>query len=123
MTLFYLDSNVYGVGGSALNHTIYRRLVNKYPDCLIIPEWSTPYDWASTASYRHMNLGMLGTPASVRGLYPDAFSVLNVADQDFALKKNALIEAVRSGDVLLFRAWWQSPELHWIDAIYTEARR
>jgi len=121
-TIFYLDSNAYANGGP-INHTIYRRLAQDFPDCLIFPELEGTYDWASTAPYNEVRMNMMVTPQSVKDIYPQAFSLLNVADADFASHKQTLINSVRSGDILLFRGWWNAEEIPMVQEIYAAAQR
>jgi len=62
--------------------------------------------------------GHFSTPADVRDIYPHAFSVLYVADGPVEENKAALIEAVKRGDILLFRGWWDDPFNEMVRQIY-----
>ena len=61
------------------------------------------------------------TPAGVREAYPHAFSVLRVvdgpplSDPDSISKLSA---AVKAGDILLVRPWWDDPQTTDIKHIY-----
>ena len=65
--------------------------------------------------------GHVSTPANVRRIYPGAFTVLNVADGPVDADHDALVAAVRQGDILLFRAWWDDTYNAKVKSIYQEA--
>jgi hypothetical protein len=51
------------------------------------------------------------TPPEVRAVYPDAFSVIRVADAPLIQKDfDAIVAAVRSGDIIMFRTWLDDPD-------------
>ncbi len=122
-SIFYVDSNIWG-GGSALGHSIFRQLQGDFPDVLLIPEWETPYYYGATAPYNQANMGVLQTSKAVRELYPNAFSVINIADGNVGDpgRRPAVVEGVKNGDILLYRAWWKdAPEIPLMQSIYAEA--
>jgi len=120
-TLFHIDSSAYA-GWGPFSHTIMRTLAAEFADCLLIPEIVHDYYSGSTAPYRQANMDMLGTVPQQRAIYPNAFSVVNIADADFQKNGSTLIEKVRSGDILVFRAWFGSPEIGPMQAIYSAAQ-
>ena len=131
-TLIYADSTVLhvprpggGVDAIPMPAAMLARLAARFPDTLIIPEQETPRAWACAAPYNELRQGVAATPALVRALYPKSFSVLQVNDAGDALarRRRDLIDAVRAGDVLLFRSWWDDPDNAVIRDIYAEAAK
>jgi hypothetical protein len=125
-TLFYIDSN--GGKGGISDVTIFRRLHQKYSDCLIAPELCTPEYYTCTTPYRELRnsapwAGVAATPKSIKEVYPDAFSLINVADGDIQRHRQELLQAVRQGDLLLYRSWYRSPEFFAVKLIFHEAGR
>jgi len=118
--LFYVDTNVYASGGP-ISVSIWRQLAEEFPDCLFFPELETANDWSVTAPYNQANMNMFLTPSSVLDLYPQAFSLINVADINFQTYHDVLVRSVKEGNILLFRAWFPSPEIPYVQAIYQEA--
>ncbi|MCX6595970.1 MAG: Ig-like domain-containing protein [Acidobacteria bacterium] len=122
VTLFYIDSNIWG-GGGPLAHTMFRALQQEFPNVLMIPEWENAQYYGATAPYNQANMDVLRTNDSIRELYPDAFSVINIADgrlEDVA-RRAAVVEGVKNGDILLYRAWWPAPEVSLMQSIYADA--
>jgi len=119
-TLFYVDSTVrcdLNADGLFELHTlpaeIFQSLHRQFPDVLLIPEESSTRHHAYTAPYHEImpphNYTI--TPPEVRAVYPNAFSVIRVADtpviqSDF----DAIVAAVRSGDIIMFRTWLDDPD-------------
>lgn len=120
-TLFYVDTNLYHRSGP-IAHTIFRRLMAEFPGCLFIPEWENNYYWGTSAPYNEADMGVLRTWDDIREVYPDAFSVINIADVDpVGGPRDALVNGVRSGDILLFRGWFTSSDISVVESIYSEA--
>jgi hypothetical protein len=63
------------------------------------------------------------TPAEARCVYPEAFSVLYVADGPVDEHREQLVKAVKSGDILLFRGWWDDPYNAKVKSIYQDAKK
>jgi hypothetical protein len=61
------------------------------------------------------------TPAGARTVYPKAFSVLMAPDGDEPEDHDALVAAVRNGDILLFNGWYDNPGVAKIKDLYREA--
>jgi hypothetical protein len=72
-------------------------------------------------SYAHHKSS--STPAGARLVYPKAFSVLLISDGDRPEDHNALVDAVRNGDILVFNGWYNNDEAQKIKTIYEEASR
>jgi hypothetical protein len=124
-TLFYIDSNAgkHGVFGV----DIFRRLLEKHPDCLIAPEHCTTEYFACTTPYRELRKsapwgGVASTPETIKELYPGTFSLINVADGDIHGRRKELLQAVKSGDILLYRSWYRSNEFSKVKSIYYDAK-
>ena len=124
-TLFYVDST-YDASGHSLSADIFRKIAEKYPDILLIPEHKNTRDYAYSApliSFDHH--GVAQTPNATREAYNSAFSVImaTVSGADkMAARKDALIEAVRHGDILLVNAWYEGAHTEFIKRIYADAK-
>lgn len=111
-TLFYIDSTV-EPNGAVLDAGIFQQAGAALPDSLLIPEETTPKDYAYTAPFKTFIFhGDLGTEASVYGYYPHAFSANLINDVDpakLAAAQAQLTKAVRAGDILMTHAdYWQA---------------
>ncbi len=120
-TMFYVDSN--GDPNVPIPAQIFEQVHAAVPDVLLIPEQQDARYYRSTAPYDELRGGVTSTPAWARALYPRAFTVINVSDGDTKGKHAELVQAVKSGDVLMFRAWWDDPFNADVKSIYAEAKR
>jgi hypothetical protein len=119
-TLFYVDSTMrwdLGASGEFSLHTLpaefFQSLHRQFPDVLLIPEESSTRHYAYTAPYHEIMPphNYTQTEPEVRAVYPDAFSVIRVADMPVIQKDfDALVNAVRGGDIIMFRTWMDDPE-------------
>ncbi len=119
-TLFYLDSTV-TVSGS-LNPDVFKSLADGYPDVLLIPENESMRYFAYSAplnSYVHHKV--TSTPVGARIVYQKAFSVLMAPDGDRPEDHDALVTAVRDGDILVFNCWYNNAGVTKIKKLYEEA--
>src|SRR6266516_6394030 len=119
-TLFYVDSTA-TVSGS-LNPDVFKAVAQAYPDVLLIPENESMRYFAYSAplnSYVHHKV--TSTPAGARMVYPKAFSVLMAPEGDRPEDHDALVTAVRRGDILLFNGWYNGVEAGKIKKLYEEA--
>lgn len=122
-TLFYVDSN----GDPnvpydpAIFETLTRKLKAEKITALIMPEHRNMRYYACTAPYGSLRNGMVSTPAAVHAAYPQAFIADYVPDAPLEENRSALVDAVRGGDVLMFRAWWNDPVNDVVRGIYREA--
>jgi hypothetical protein len=121
-TLFYIDSTVV-VTGESLDPDVFKTVADAYPDVLLIPENESMRYFAYSAplnSYMHHKV--TSTPVGARMVYPKAFSVLLTSDQgDRPEDHDALITAVRNGDILLFNGWYNNDGVTKIKKLYKEA--
>ncbi len=142
-TIFYVDTNgIYQPFGDKeefewriLDADIWRRLAQKHPDVLMIPEiCQDKYayhaaDWAYTAAYCELDYGIdhgafWVTPKHIRKLFPDAFSMNNMKDAGhYAACRQDLVDAVRGGDILLFRGWFGDSVNDKVKSIYEDAAK
>ena len=123
-TLFYIDST-YDRNGP-LDANVFATVARRYPDVLLFPENETLRDFAYSAplnSFAHH--GVTSTPASVREVYPMAFSGLLASATDEKLKAShdALVAAVRRGDILIVNGWYGGTLVDAVKSIYQEAAR
>jgi len=119
-TLFYVDSTATAYG--AINPDVFKAVADAYPDVLLIPENESMRYFAYSAplnSYMHHKI--TSTPAGARMVYPKAFSVLMAPEGDRSEDHDALVAAVRRGDILLFNGWYAGNEADKIKKLYEEA--
>jgi len=122
-TLFYIDSTV-AVTANSLDPDVFKAVADAYPDVLLIPENESMRYFAYSAplnSYMHHKV--TSTPVGVGMVYPGAFSVLMAPDGDQPEDHDALVTAVRDGDILLFNGWYNNEGVAKIKKIYEEATR
>ena len=121
-TLFYIDSTVV-VTGESLNPEVFKTVAAAYPDVLLIPENESMRYFAYSAplnSYMHHKV--TSTPVGARTVYPKAFSVLLTSDAGYRPEDHdALLTAVRNGDILLFNGWFFNDGVTKIKKLYEEA--
>jgi hypothetical protein len=121
-TLFYIDSTV-AVTYESLDPDVFKAVADAYPDVLLIPENESMRYFAYSAplnSYGHHKI--TSTPIGARMVYPKAFSVLMASDYR-PEDHNALVAAVRGGDILLFNGWYNNDGVTKIKKLYEEASR
>lgn len=135
-TLFYVDSNVhFDLGASPSDGNAYELLPARLfedvaaanPDVLLIPEQQATRYYAYAPPYDELRQGVAATPEAVRRVYPEAFTVISVATDTgggpLDTRRAELIDSVRRGDILLFRAWYEAPERKPVQEIYKAAGR
>ncbi len=121
-TLFYVDSTA--TEGRSLSPDVFKAVAKAYPDVLLIPENESMRYFAYAAPFNsYVHHKVTSTPAGARMVYPKAFSVLMAPDGDRPEDHNALLNAVRSGDILLFNCWYDNAGAKKIKKLYEEARR
>jgi hypothetical protein len=121
-TLFYVDSTY--TGPRPLNPEVFKTVAEAYPDVLLIPENESMRYFAYSAPLNsYVNHKVTSTPVGTRLVYPGAFSVLLAPGGDEPEDHDALVVAVRNGDILLFNGWYKNPGAMKIKALYEEASR
>jgi hypothetical protein len=114
-SLFYIDSNFSAMNLALDDVAIFKKLHQKYPDVLLIPEHAKRSYFGYTAPYYDLK-GRQRWPGSrslsiANDLFgPKAFNVINTADGDVNSRRSELLNAVKRGIILLYRTWWRSPE-------------
>ena len=118
-TLFYIYSN--GDAVNPLSADVIAKVADAFPDVLLIPEHKNLAYYAKSAPYSELRGSFAATPSLVAEVYPRAFSVINTADGPIDKSYSELIEAVRRGDILMFRGWFDDPANTKVKAIYAKA--
>jgi hypothetical protein len=142
-TIFYVDSN--GDGGRYIGEkdhagiypvSIYRELYRLHPDCLICPEeYYNNGDAGAkdsyslfTAPYEELRVsspsvgGVADYPPATRNQFPGAFMLILISDGDVKGKMAKLVAGAQAGNILLFRAWFWSREMHEVMEIINQAK-
>ena len=119
-TLFYVDSN--GGPYDPTDAEVFRRVATSNPGVLLMPEHQNFKYQAYTAPYNDLRFESSITPDDVRAAYPRAFSVMHGEAAQMTARRAELVRAVRKGDILLFRAWYDSDEAPVVKSIYAEAK-
>jgi hypothetical protein len=117
-TLFYIDSTV-GKTHTALSPDVFKSVADAYPDVLLMPENESMRYFACSAplnSYMHHKI--TSTPVGARMVYPKAFSVLLASEGFRPEDDDALVDAVRNGDILIFNSWYKNPGVTKVEEIY-----
>jgi hypothetical protein len=124
-SIFYVDSDVdHNERGRVIHDAlIFRKVAKAFPDVLLIPEHASVLHFAYTAPYKEVRLGNFSTPADARRVYPNSFSVLYVADAPVDQHREELVKAVKSGDILLFRGWFDDEYNAKAKSIYQDAKK
>jgi hypothetical protein len=119
-TLFYVDSTA--TAGRPFYPDVFQAVAQAHPDVLLIPENESMRYFAYSAPLNsHVHHKVTSTPAGARMVYPKSFSVLMAPDGDRPEDHDALLTAVRRGDILLFNGWYNSDGAEKIKKLYEEA--
>jgi len=119
-TLFYVDSTATISG--PLNPDVFKAVAAAYPDVLLIPENESMRYFAYAAPFNsYFHHKVTSTPVGARLVYPKAFSVLMANDGDRPEDHDALVTAIRGGDILLFNCWYNNAGVTKIKKLYEEA--
>ena len=123
-TLFYLDSTVDANRG-VLPAAIFAQVARAFPDCLLIPEESTPLYYAYTAPFKSFIYhAETGTDPEIQHLYPDAFSAVlvnNAAPEKLTTAAPQLEQSIAHGDILMGQVDYREPNNAAIAALYRRA--
>lgn len=117
-TLFYIDSN--GDPNYPTDWNTLRTVAGDNPGVLLIPEHSSLFYYGFSAPYGELRRGVTSTPKLARSVYPGAFRVVNTADGPIAERLAEIRSAVKDGDILMFRAWFNDPAN---EAVYALTRK
>ena len=115
-TLFYMQFN--GEPSRPMDADILQRIAAAFPDVLLIPEHKNLRYYAFSAPYFSLVNGMASTPGPVKAVYPNAFSIINTADAQITKHRDDLVAAIKQGDVLMYRSWYDDPSNTEMKALY-----
>ena len=115
-SLFYIDFN--GDPSRPLDADIVNDVAKAFPDVLLIPEHKNLRYYAFSAPYFSLGQGAALTPGAVKAVYPDAFSVVNTAEAQVSKHRDDLMAAVRQGDILMYRTWYDDPANAEVKTLY-----
>jgi len=119
-TIFYIDSN--GGPSDPMDPAIIKKILVAYPDVLLMPEHKNLQYYAYSAPHRQLFLGYGGTPADITNVYLNGFSFINTLDGPISQRYNDLVAAVKHGDILLFKGWFDDqPANSLVKSIYQAA--
>lgn len=110
-TLFYCDSTVYR-GGLLDAHSlpvedVFRRALDAYPDVSLMGENQTPRYYAYGGPFDQLNVNNVAiTPQGIQDLWPGAFTTNYIADANFTTYGAGLLSAIKRGDQLVGRIWF-----------------
>jgi hypothetical protein len=128
-TLFYIDSN--GDPNDPVSFLVMRNLAAEFPDVLLIPEQSTIGYYSACTPFRQLSIlpaNLIVSPL-VRRTYIDAggrspcFSVINPTIESMTRCWPELVQEIRAGDILFFRAWYDADELPAIRQAYALSKK
>ncbi|MCM8785499.1 MAG: hypothetical protein NC827_03605 [Candidatus Omnitrophica bacterium] len=129
-TLFYMDTNgIHAPVGEKLDKfewillwtEVLREIRTRHPDVLIIPEFPKgPASWSQISPYGELKGGLVSTPFQIRKLFPQSFSVINVANGSIEKRRDEIVKAVKEGDILLTHGWWMPKFTEEVGKIYKE---
>jgi hypothetical protein len=136
-TIFYIDTNgIFAPVGEdrkfqwmLLTGDMLRAIKQRHPDVLLIPELEGGdgsyhlTNWGYGSQYMELDLKGYGTPVRVREIYPEAFSVVNIADGPIEEQRATLVKAVKDGDILMTRGWFGDSRNAIVNGIYEEAAK
>lgn len=115
-TLFYVDTN--GDPSRPLDPDILEKVAAAFPDVLLIPEHKNVRYFAFSAPYFSLREGLASTPEAIRAVYPNAFSTVNTADGQIGQRRGELVSAIKHGDILLYRTWYDDPANKDVKSLY-----
>jgi hypothetical protein len=118
ITMVYLDSNTNSTDPNPLDVSIIQKVATAFPEILIIPEHSNLRYYAYSAPYKELSKGLISTPGLVRETYPNASSTIYTADGPLDLYRDGLTDAVKRGDMLMYRTWYTDPQNEKVKALY-----
>jgi hypothetical protein len=120
-SLFYVDSDL-AWDGTVTAASYFQSLLSAFPDVLMFPECKNTRHYAYALPYLDSNLGYTQAPANAAYVYPNAVGLVNVATEpNISASYNALLQSVRSGNILLFAGWYRHPANDVVMQIYAAA--
>lgn len=128
-TIFYIDTNYfwrpYGEArewkSAQIPAAVYRQLLAKYPDILLIPEFGQIAAYDATIPYGEADMGNWGTPELARRIWPEACRVIVIEDADPLVLHDRFVKTVREGNLLMTQVGGGGNNLAAMKRIYEEA--
>lgn len=128
-TLFYIDTNFfwrpYGEAkewkSAQIPAAVYRQLLAKYPDILLIPEFGQIAAYDATIPYGEADMGNWGPPELARRIWPEACRVIVIEDADPLVLHDRFVKTVREGNILMTQVGGGGSNLAAMKRIYEEA--
>lgn len=112
-TIFYIDSNVDPASGQPMDYTVFKKVMDKFPDLLIIPEHKRLLHYGYTAPFENLLAGGISyLPEDITSVYPEAFTAVYVPEglrESESQNVNNLVNSIKQGNILIFRAWYDDP--------------
>jgi hypothetical protein len=118
ITMAYIDSNVDADTNNPMDPAVIQKVAAAFPDVLLIPEHSGLRYYAYSAPYKELRRGEVSTSADVRGVYPNAFSLIYTADGPLDLYHKSLVKAVQEGDSVMYRTWYADPQNEKVKSLF-----
>ena len=129
VTIFYVDTNYFWRprgkdkkwSAGMIQADVWKRLLRRHPDILLIPEAHYPEYMACAACYNEYDMGFEGSPGAERRIYPKAFNVPVIEDSDPYEIWDLAVRCVREGDSLMTFGYGMTRNAAAIGQMYTEA--
>lgn len=131
-TLFYIDSTIDEKG--SLGPELFIRLNRDFPDVLMMPENQTLMYYSCSAPLDSMSHhGVARTAPKIREIWPKAFTVTmasggtemigekNISPEVRAKRREAMVDGVKHGDILMFHGWYMNEGTKEVMDIYKDA--
>lgn len=104
-TMFYVDSNDFRYDAE-----VFERILAAVPGILLMPEHYVTEHYAYCAPlsqlwYDHRT----DVDAATLAVYPNAFTVIRVADAIDSTNTPALVDSIKRGNILMYRGWMDDP--------------
>jgi len=111
--IFYVDTNFVwrprepdgAWAAGMIQAEVWRKLLDRFPDILIVPEFGYPEYHAYMPVYAEYDMGYKGVKPGVRRIYPEAFNVTVIEDADPYENYDLMTRNVGAGDVLMTFAY------------------
>lgn len=128
--IFYVDTNFMWRprgpeekwSSGMIQAEVWRKLLERHPDVLIIPEFHYPEYLAYVAPYNEYDMGYKGVRPGEERMYPDAMFVPVIEDADPYENYDLMVSNVREGDALMTFAHSMTRNARAITHMYAEAK-
>ncbi len=113
--IFYIDTAVFWQPRGPKNQwkagwvtaDVWRRLLQKHPNILLIPEFGYTQDMAYTSLYWEFDCGFRGVPERMKRVYPDCWATAVIEDMRWFVPKwyDMMVRNVRNDNALMTFGW------------------